>query len=129
MHHNACILFIDPFQVNVFFFQMENCYPWRNGWLFKNAGYLRVSNNNRAETVRDAFLEACEKYFVPWRVGADKGGENIQVAEYMLQRGGCGRRSFIVGRSVHNQRCFMLEQLRSCTNSKVFYIRFRLFDL
>ena len=66
--------------------------------------YLKASNNNRAETVFVAFHEACMEYGVPERVRSDKGGENIKVAEYMLEAKGTGHGSFIVGRSVHNQR-------------------------
>ncbi|XP_052809272.1 uncharacterized protein LOC128237730 [Mya arenaria] len=36
------------------------------------------------------------------RVRSDKGGDNVLVAEYMVQHN--GTRSFITGRSVHNQR-------------------------
>ena len=66
--------------------------------------YLQCSGNNRAGTVMQAFSEAVQLYGVPSRVRADRGTENVQVSDYMIAMHGCGRRSFIAGRSVHNQR-------------------------
>ena len=68
--------------------------------------YLRVSTNNRSGTVLKCFLEAVHEYGLPSRVCFDHGGENIQVAQFMLEHPQCGmsRGSVITGRSVHNQR-------------------------
>ena len=63
---------------------------------------LRIADNNRAETVLQAFSLACEEAGVPERVRSDKGGENVLVAEFMLRNRGSG--SHIAGHSVHNQR-------------------------
>lgn len=64
--------------------------------------FLKASNNNRADTVLDVFVEAVSEYGLPSRVRSDKGGENVQVASYMLShpRRGPGRGSMITG-TVH----------------------------
>lgn len=64
--------------------------------------FLKVNTNNRAESVLSAFIEATQQYGLPERVRSDKGGENVLVAEYMINHK--GRMAFIAGRSVHNQR-------------------------
>ena len=68
--------------------------------------YLHASDNNRAQSVLQAFMGAVRAHGLPSRVRADYGGENTLVSQFMLRhpsRGpGCG--SFITGKSVHNQR-------------------------
>ena len=68
--------------------------------------YLQASTNNRAQTVLDLFVKAVQRYGLPSRVRCDKGGENVDVSQFMLchPSRGPGRRSCITGRSVHNQR-------------------------
>lgn len=68
--------------------------------------FLHCSNNNRASTVLDLFQKAVAEWGLPSRVRCDKGGENTEVAWFMLSnpRRGTGRGSVIVGKSVHNQR-------------------------
>ncbi|XP_076840674.1 uncharacterized protein LOC143485214 isoform X2 [Brachyhypopomus gauderio] len=66
--------------------------------------YLNVATNNRASTVMGSFFEAVNAYGVPSRVRSDKGGENVQVAHFMVSTRGLNRNSHITGRSTHNQR-------------------------
>lgn len=61
---------------------------------------IRVSNNNRAHTVLDLFLEATSSHGVPSRVRGDHGTENLRVAECMEDRRGVERGSYIWGRYV-----------------------------
>ena len=66
--------------------------------------YLKCSTDNKASTVYKSFLEAVHKNGLPSRMRSDHGGENILVAQHMLEHRGKGRGSIITGRSTHNQR-------------------------
>ncbi|XP_049334255.1 uncharacterized protein LOC125801506 isoform X1 [Astyanax mexicanus] len=66
--------------------------------------YLQASANNRADTVYKHFWQATQKYGIPSRERSDKGGENRDVASFMISTRGMNRSSHIAGRSVHNQR-------------------------
>jgi len=58
---------------------------------------MRASNNNRAATVLDLFLQAIQVYGTPSRVRGDRGGENINLAIWMIMFRGPNRASFMWG--------------------------------
>ena len=65
----------------------------------RSAPDLKASDNNRAETVLQEFLNGVEEFGLPSRVRSDKGGENVDVSAYMLShpQRGPGRGSMITG--------------------------------
>ena len=65
--------------------------------------YLQCANNNEAITVLWIFQKAVQVYGVPSRVRGVRGGENVDVADFMIAQWGSGRGSFICDCSVHNQ--------------------------
>lgn len=69
---------------------------------------IRASDNNRASTVLDLFLESVDQYGAPSRVRGDRGMENKLVAIWMIQKWGLNRGSFIWGTYV----CYQHVQTR-----------------
>ena len=98
---------------------MEAGYVWRNHGFSRSVVYLSCHNNNKAETGLCEFLKAVEKFGLPSQVLTDQGGENVEIAKYMLshpERGeGCGSR--MAEKSVHNQRIERLwwDVFHACT--------------
>ena len=71
--------------------------------------YINCSTNNKALTVLSYFVRATCLYGLPSRVRSDHGGENTLVAVLMnLLR---GQASHITGRSVHNPRIDVFQQV------------------
>ena len=59
---------------------------------------IRAHNNNRAQTVLDLFLDIIDVHGCPSRLRGDHGVENVKVANYMEQKMGQNRGSYIWGR-------------------------------
>lgn len=66
--------------------------------------YLHASDNNQANSVHRLFRQAVGVCGWPSRLRCDRGGENIDAAQAMLEARGTGQRRVLVGSSVHNQR-------------------------
>lgn len=66
--------------------------------------YLRCCTDNRASTAVQLFQDAVHQFGLPHHVRGDAGSENIDIARFMIESRGANRGSFMVGRSVHNQR-------------------------
>ena len=83
--------------------------------------YLKWFTNNRAKTVLDLFKIAVQQYGLPSRVRMDKGGENMEVARFMLETRGFDRESTLVDSSVHSQRIERLWKDVSTAMTRIFY--------
>lgn len=66
--------------------------------------YIRAVTNNRATTALSLFKQGTIEYGLPGRVRGDRGGENVLIAEYMIQHRGPDRGSYIAGPSRFNTR-------------------------
>ena len=87
--------------------------------------YLHCSNNNQADTVLQLFLASVREFGLPTGIRADRGGENTEVVQLMLQHPLHGPGSFITGQSVHNQRIERLwrDVFTLCTQSVLYHGR------
>jgi hypothetical protein len=66
--------------------------------------HFNMALDNCSETVLGSFLQGVKQYGLPSRVRSDRGGENYQVARFMLLNRGVNRDSPLTGLSVYNHR-------------------------
>jgi hypothetical protein len=59
---------------------------------------IRASNNNRAATVLEVFIEAVNKHGLPSWVHGNHGTGNVLVVQFMEDACGVSRGSYIWGR-------------------------------
>jgi hypothetical protein len=71
---------------------------------FRAVIYLGIKDNNKSQTVLALFKEGVAEFTTPYRVRGDQGGENVLVADFMINQRGVGRGSFITGSSKFNTR-------------------------
>ena len=99
---------------------MEIHNTWLYRWLQSSDCLLKKrTSNNRADTVLNLFQQ-CSCSCMDCQAVSDvivHGGENVSVADFMIQQRGTGRGSFICGQSVYNQRSERLwrDVLSGCT--------------
>jgi hypothetical protein len=58
---------------------------------------VQASNDNRSNTVLDLFMHATTKFGMPSHVQGDHGGENIDLATYMIKENSPCQALFIWG--------------------------------
>lgn len=66
----------------------------------------------------EVFREAVGKYGAPSQVRGDRGGENIKVAEWMIEKRGLNRGSFIWGLYVQNGFLVSATEDLACSSTR-----------
>ena len=89
--------------------------------------FLRCATNNRADTVKDCFVQAVQEFGLPLRVRCDMGGENVDVAQFMWSQPNRSQEfgTMLIGKSVHNQR---IERLWRDVYSGCLFLYYQLFS-
>lgn len=87
--------------------------------------YLILNTNNLASSAFRDFVSGIQNYGIPSRIRVDGGGEFVHVKKFMAFANGEDRGSFIVGKSVHNQR---IERLWRDVYVKVLDKYYKLFN-
>ena len=76
--------------------------------------FLQASTNNRADTMFRAFRSGISEFGLPCRVRMDKGGENVQVAQYMLERDDRGLERGSIILLLQLDVVYIIKELKDC---------------
>ena len=76
--------------------------------------FLQASTINRADTMFRAFRSGISEFGLPCRVRMDKGGENVQVAQYMLERDDRGLERGSIILLLQLDVVYIIKELKDC---------------
>lgn len=66
--------------------------------------YINAVTNNKSTTALSLFQRGTQVWGLPERVRGDRGGENVLIADYMIENRGANRGSYLAGPSRFNTR-------------------------
>ena len=93
---------------------------WRVDGFSRLCVALKCLNNNKANTLLQCFVYGVRAHGLPSRVRSDNGLENVNIAQFMIEKRGRERGSIITGKSTHYQNlrgCGEMSLMVSCVST------------